>query len=72
MQHPELAAVLKEMGFNCTQKILCDSHPIVIAATAATAAGKAGQPSALPPSSANVTSSLLMGRIHVSSNYSAC
>ena len=62
-QHPDLAAVHKEMGLSGTRKILHDSHPLVVAAAnAAAAAGQPGRPFILAPERTSNPSSLHVGK----------
>ena len=54
-KHPDLAAVLKEMGLSAEEKILHDRHPLVAAAAAADPGG----PFVLAPMKAVTPSSVL-------------
>ena len=54
-KHPDLAAVLKEMGLSAEEKILHDRHPLVAAAAAA----NPGEPFVLAPMKAVTPSSVL-------------
>jgi hypothetical protein len=56
-EHPELAAVLKEMGLSGDNKILGASHPLVVAA----AARSPGEEFILAPLKATERSSVLHG-----------
>ena len=54
-EHPDLAAVLQEMGLSAEEKILHDRHPLVVAAAAA----NPGEPFVLAPMKAVTPSSVL-------------
>lgn len=54
-KHPDLAAVLQEMGLGAEEKILHDRHPLVVAAAAA----NPGVPFVLAPMKMEIASSVL-------------
>ena len=54
-EHPDLAAVLQEMGLSAEEKILHDRHPLVVAAAAA----NPGAPFVLAPMKTQNPSSVL-------------